>query len=93
MPWSVAPPFEFTAKKNLSLEIYAHSEHKHMPKLWANSWVLHSGERIRASEQFKLESGVFRIRQCFVDRDGSTLYDNERDRLDTLGYSHPNLPK
>lgn len=59
VPWVAAPPFGFTTKRNLSLEIFAHVEHEHLPISWANFWVLRSGEKIQASKQHQYELGVF----------------------------------
>lgn len=53
VPWTTAPPFGFTTKKNLSLEIFAHDNHEHLPISFANFWVLRSGEKIRAGEQYE----------------------------------------
>ncbi|KAJ5496592.1 hypothetical protein N7463_008579 [Penicillium fimorum] len=47
-------PFGFTTKKDLSLDILAHDEHKHMPISWVNLWVLRrpkSQESEDAAEQ------------------------------------------
>lgn len=77
VPWIAAPPFGFTTKKNLSLEIFTHDDHKHLPVSWANFWILRSGEKIQASEQYEYESGGFQSPQLF----------------DTLGDNHSALPK
>lgn len=77
LPWTTAPPFGLTTKKNLTLEIFAHVGHKLFPVSWANFWVLRSGEKIQASEHYEYESGLFQNAQLF----------------DMLGDTPPALPK
>jgi hypothetical protein len=77
VPWTAAPPFGLTTRKNLRLDIFAHNDHKHSPVSWANFWVLRSGEKIQASEQYEYEPRGFQTPQLF----------------DTLGDNHPAFPK
>ncbi|PLN84980.1 hypothetical protein BDW42DRAFT_198856 [Aspergillus taichungensis] len=52
VPWSPTPPFGQTLVKNLSLDVRTHFEHMHTPLSWAICYILESGEKVPASEQF-----------------------------------------
>ncbi|KAF7155484.1 hypothetical protein CNMCM6106_004630 [Aspergillus hiratsukae] len=61
VPWSPSPPFGSTIIQNLSLEVEEHLEHGHRPRSWRIYWVLHSAERIPASERHQVD-----VLQCRI---------------------------